>query len=106
MGTITFVEHNGTEHSAELEAGKSLMQIALDHGIPSIDADCGGECACGTCHVILDSKWIVQVGTASASELQMLDLTPEKTPTSRLACQVHVSEDMNGMRVKLPEYQM
>ncbi|TCB49551.1 2Fe-2S iron-sulfur cluster binding domain-containing protein [Acinetobacter sp. ANC 4779] len=106
MGTITFVEHDGTEHSADLEAGKSLMQIALDHGIPSIDADCGGECACGTCHVILDAQWIVQVGTASASELRMLDLTPEKTPTSRLACQVHVSEDMNGMRVNLPEYQL
>lgn len=78
MGTITFVEHDGTEHSADLEVGKSLMQMALDHGIPSIDADCGGECACGTCHVILDTKWIAQVGTASASELQMLDLTPKK----------------------------
>ena len=106
MGTITFVEHDGTEHSADLEAGKSLMQIAIDHGIPSIDADCGGECACGTCHVILDAKWIAQVGTASASELQMLDLTPVKTTTSRLACQVQVSDDMNGMRVQLPEYQM
>lgn len=106
MGTITFVEHDGTEHSADLEVGKSLMQIALDHGIPSIDADCGGECACGTCHVILDTKWITQVGTASASELQMLDFTPEKTATSRLACQVQVSEDMDGMCVQLPEYQM
>ena len=106
MGTITFVEHDGTEHSADLEAGKSLMQIAIDHGIPSIDADCGGECACGTCHVILDAKWIAQVGTASASELLMLDLNPEKTTTSRLACQVQVSDDMNGMRVQLPEYQM
>lgn len=106
MGTITFIEHDGLEHSAELEVGKSLMQIAVNHGIPSIDADCGGECACGTCHVILDAKWIVQVGTASANELQMLDLTPEKTATSRLACQVQASEDMDGMRVQLPEYQM
>ena len=106
MGTITFVEHDGTEHTAELEAGKYLMQIALEHGIPNIDADCGGECACGTCHVILDSKWGSALGTASANELNMLDLNPEKTTTSRLACQVDVSEQMNGMRVQLPEYQM
>ncbi len=58
MGTIIFIEHDGTEHSTELGVGKSLMQIALDHGIPGIDADCGGECACGTCHVILNAKWI------------------------------------------------
>lgn len=106
MGKITFVEHDGTEHTADVDAGKSLMQIALDHDIPSIDADCGGECACGTCHVILDSKWIAQVGSATPSELQMLDLSPEKTNFSRLACQVVVTEDMSGMRVQLPEYQM
>lgn len=106
MGTITFVEHNGTEHAVELEAGKSLMQIALDHGIPSIDADCGGECACGTCHVILENKWVSVLGSAPANELQMLDLNPEKTTASRLACQVQVSTEMNGMRVQLPEYQM
>ncbi len=106
MGTIIFIEHDGTEHSTELGVGKSLMQIALDHGIPGIDADCGGECACGTCHVILNAKWITHIGRASASELQMLDLTPEKTTTSRLACQVQISEDMDGMHVQLPEYQM
>lgn len=106
MGTITFVEHDGTEYAAELEVGKSLMQIARDHGIPSIDADCGGECACGTCHVILETKWANVLGVAPANELQMLDLNPEKTNTSRLACQVKVLEEMNGMRVQLPEYQM
>lgn len=106
MGTITFVEHDGTEHQVELDSGKSLMQIAIDNGIPSIDADCGGECACGTCHVILEEKWIGKVGSASSSELQMLDLTPEKTKFSRLACQVITEENMDGMKVTLPEYQM
>lgn len=106
MGKITFVEHDGTEHLADLEAGKSLMQIALANGIPSIDADCGGECACGTCHVILDNQWAKTLGSATANELQMLDLNPEETSTSRLACQVQVSGDMDGMRVQLPEYQM
>lgn len=106
MRGITFVEHDGTEHLTELEAGQSLMRIAVDHAVPNIDADCGGECACGTCHVILESKWIQVIGNATASELQMLDLNPEKTLTSRLACQVRVSDEMHGMRVQLPEYQM
>ena len=58
MGNITFVEHDGKQHQVELEVGKSLMQIAMDNGVPGIDADCGGACACGTCHVIVDRQWI------------------------------------------------
>lgn len=106
MGNIIFIEFDGTEHQVNLEEGKSLMQLALDHAIPSIDGDCGGECACGTCHVILESDLIQKIGTATANELQMLDLSPEKTQTSRLACQVKLSTDMAGMIVRLPEYQM
>ena len=106
MGTITFVEYDGTEHVIDLEAGKTLMQLALDNALPSIDGDCGGECACGTCHVILDSSLIKKVGSASSHEIQMLDLSAEKTATSRLACQVQVSEDMAGAIVRLPEYQV
>lgn len=106
MGKITFIEHDGTEHLVDIESGKSLMQIAINQGIPSIDADCGGECACGTCHVILEDKWINKIGKAPENELHMLDLTPEKTENSRLACQVYVSEEMVGMKVQLPEYQL
>ena len=106
MGLITFIEHDGTEHTADIETGKSLMQIALSHAIPNIDADCGGECACGTCHVILEPKWINILGQAPTNELQMLDLNSEKSDNSRLACQILVTEEMNGMRVQLPEYQM
>lgn len=106
MAHITFIEHDGTAHVVDLEAGKSLMQIAMDNGIPNIDADCGGECACGTCHVILEPKWIQQHGAASTNEIQMLDLSAEKTSNSRLACQVRVSEEMADMRVQLPEYQV
>ena len=106
MGNITFVEHDGTQHVAEIEVGKSLMQVAMDHGVPGIDADCGGECACGTCHVILDSQWMDVAGSAQADELQMLDMTPEKASTSRLSCQIKVSDAMNGMVVHLPQFQM
>ena len=106
MASITFIEHNGTEHAVEIEPQKSLMQIAIDHGVPGIDADCGGECACGTCHVIVEGNWAHTTGSASDDELQMLDLTPERTDTSRLACQISTSEAMDGMIVRLPEFQM
>ena len=106
MGNITFVEHDGKQHEVELEVGKSLMQIAMDNGISGIDADCGGACACGTCHVIVDSQWIKAAGSINPDELQMLEMTPEKTPTSRLSCQIKAAEAMDGMVVHLPEFQM
>ncbi|WP_373092614.1 2Fe-2S iron-sulfur cluster-binding protein [Zhongshania sp.] len=106
MGSITFLEHNGAKHIVEIESGKSLMQTALDGGIPGIDGDCGGECACGTCHLIVEVGYINIVGSASGEELQMLELTPDRTDNSRLACQVIASDDMDGMIVQLPEFQM
>lgn len=106
MGSITFIEHNGTQHTVDLEPGKSLMQIALDNGIPGIDADCGGECACGTCHVIVESNYIKITGSATDDELQMLDLTPERSDTSRLACQIISTDAMDGLIALLPEFQM
>lgn len=106
MGNITFVEHDGTQHTVVLEEGKSLMQTAIDNLVPGIDADCGGSCACGTCHVYVDPDWIASTGTAGDEELLMLDMTPEKTATSRLSCQVQTSAEMDGMIVHLPEFQM
>ena len=106
MGNITFIEHDGTEHSVELETGKSLMQVAMDNAIPGVDADCGGECACGTCHVILEEKMMPTSGSVSDEEQQMLDMTPEQAPTSRLSCQITTTDDMDGMVVRLPEFQM
>lgn len=106
MGSITFIEHDGTRHTVEIEPGKSLMQTAMDNDVPGIDADCGGQCACGTCHVIVEGDWINTTGGASDEELQMLDLTPERANTSRLACQVATSEAMDGMVARLPEFQM
>ncbi|MDE2421361.1 MAG: 2Fe-2S iron-sulfur cluster binding domain-containing protein [Gammaproteobacteria bacterium] len=106
MSSITFLEHDGTEHIVAIETDKSLMQIAMNNGIPGIDADCGGECACGTCHVIIDSRWIGITGHPEGNELQMLDMTPERTTTSRLSCCVKVTDAMNGMVVHLPEFQM
>lgn len=106
MGQITFIEHNGTEHVVNIVEGQSLMQAAVDNDVPGIDADCGGACACGTCHVIVDQHWIQATGGIQADEQGMLGLTPEKTDTSRLSCQITVTESLDGMVVRLPEFQM
>lgn len=106
MGSITFIEHDGAEHAVEIETGKSLMQIAMNNGVPGIDADCGGEAACGTCHVIVDGDWIAATGKASDEELQMLDMTPDRAVTSRLSCQIIATDAMDGLIARLPEFQM
>lgn len=105
MGNITFVEHDGTKHDVAFNAGDNLMQVAMDNGVPGIDADCGGECACGTCHVILEGN-TNDASSANDDELQMLDLTPEREDSSRLACQITLADSMDGMVARLPEFQM
>lgn len=106
MGTITFVSCDGESTEAEIVEGQSLMQLATSNGVAGIDGDCGGECACGTCHVILDTQWFGKTGEQSAEEVQMLDMTPERETTSRLSCQIKATAAMNGMTVRLPEFQM
>jgi len=106
LGKVIFIEHDQTEHVAEFEAGSSVMQIAVDNAIPGIDGDCGGECACGTCHVIVSEDWFSKTGTPGDEEEQMLSMTPERTSTSRLGCQVIVTDEMDGITVHLPEFQM
>ncbi|PAU82390.1 2Fe-2S ferredoxin [Halovibrio salipaludis] len=106
MGKITFIENDQTVHVAEFEAGSSVRQIAVDNAIPGIDGDCGGECACGTCHVIVSEGWFSKTGTLGGEEEQMLSMTPERTSTSRLGCQVVLTDEMDGMTVHLPEFQM
>jgi 2Fe-2S ferredoxin len=106
MGHITFIEYSGEQHITPIDEGRTLMQTAIDNGIPGIDADCGGACACGTCHVIVDDNWINAVGMAADDENMMLDLTPEKAKTSRLSCQIKTTAAMDGLIVRLPEFQM
>mgnify|MGYP000022610148 FL=1 len=106
MGKITFIEHDSTEHIAEFESGSSLMQVAVNNAVPGIDGDCGGECACGTCHVIVTDEWFGKTGEIDDAEEQMLSMTPERAETSRLGCQIRTTEAMDGMTVLLPEFQM
>jgi 2Fe-2S ferredoxin len=106
MATVTFVEHDGTAHDTEIVDGESLMEIATGSAIPGIDGDCGGEAACGTCHVIVADEWISKTGKRTEQETQMLDMTPECEANSRLACRVIASEELDGLTVRLPEFQM
>ncbi|CAM3711626.1 2Fe-2S iron-sulfur cluster-binding protein [Smaragdicoccus niigatensis] len=106
MGTVTFISYDGEKHEADIVEGQSLMQIATNNGIAGIDGDCGGEAACGTCHVILEDQWFDKTGEQSDEEVQMLDMTPERETTSRLSCQIKVCAALDGMAVKLPEFQM
>ena len=106
MGTITFVENDGTAHDVDLVEGESLMELATSNGVPGIDGDCGGEASCGTCHVIVQDEWIGRTGTRSEEESQMIEMSPECAPNSRLACQLKASPDLDGLTVRLPEFQM
>ena len=106
MGTITFVEYDGTSHEVDLVEGASLMELATTNGIPGIDGDCGGEASCGTCHVVVDDAWIAATGTRSDTESQMVEMSPECAPNSRLGCQVKACAALDGLVVRLPEFQM
>jgi 2Fe-2S ferredoxin len=106
MAVVTFVSHDGEKREAPLQAGQSLMQVATNNAIPGIDGDCGGEAACGTCHVVVDPQWSEQVGLSGAEEEEMLSMNPERQPTSRLSCQLPVSEAWDGLILHTPEFQM
>ena len=106
MTKVTFVETNGTRHEVEARDGRPLMHAAVQNRVPGIDADCGGQCMCATCHIILSDHWYEKVGPPTAEEEEMLNPTPERTSTSRLSCQITVTDALEGMEIQLPEFQM
>ncbi|MCZ6831788.1 MAG: 2Fe-2S iron-sulfur cluster-binding protein [Gammaproteobacteria bacterium] len=105
MVTVTYIEHDGTEHAIDAEVGKSLMQNAVDNMVPGIDADCGGGCACATCHVFIPEQWRELTGERNPMENSMLQLADRVQDNSRLSCQIDVSEGFEGMSVHMPESQ-
>jgi ferredoxin, 2Fe-2S len=102
---VTYIEHNGKEHVIEAKVGHSVMEGAVKHNIPGIDADCGGACACATCHVHVDPEWFEKTGGPSVMEESMLDFANELEPTSRLSCQIILTDDLDGLIVRIPENQ-
>jgi len=107
MARITYVEHNGTEHVVEVANGLTVMEGARDNNIPGIEADCGGACACSTCHVYVDAAWVDKLPAKDDMEEDMLDFAYQPDPaTSRLTCQLKVSDALDGLRVKMPVKQI
>jgi 2Fe-2S ferredoxin len=105
MAKITYIEFDGREHVVEVRNGLSVMEGAIKNNVPGIDADCGGACACATCHVYVDEAWRATVGGPSAMEESMLDFAEGVEPNSRLSCQIKVSDALNGLIVRMPESQ-
>ncbi len=105
MALVTFIDFEGVEREVDAVNGDSLMEAATSNDIPGIDADCGGACACATCHVYIDENWTNVVGAAADLESEMLEVAEDVKPNSRLACQVKVSDEMDGLRVITPESQ-
>jgi 2Fe-2S ferredoxin len=105
LAKITYIEFDGTEHAIDVKTGLSVMEGAVKNNIPGIDADCGGACGCATCHVYVDEAWLPKTGEKSAMEESMLDFAEGVEPNSRLSCQIKVSEDLDGLVVRMPESQ-
>ena len=105
MPKITFIEHDGTVHTVEAELGSTVMETAMKGGVTSIIAECGGACSCATCLVHVDEAWSAVVGPPSEEEDDMLDFAFEVKPTSRLSCQIKVTEALDGLIVRTPAYQ-
>ncbi len=107
MARVTYIEHDGTSHTVEVAAGESVMRGALEHDVPGIIAECGGGLACATCHCYVDEAWADRAGTpTSQDERDMLEMTASQVrPTSRLSCQIEVTEALDGLVVHLPEAQ-
>ena len=105
MPKITYIEHNGAEHAIDVKSGLSVMEGAVKNNIPGIHADCGGACACATCHVYVDEAWTGKTGDKSAMEESMLDFAENVQDNSRLSCQIKVTDQLDGLVVRMPESQ-
>ena len=105
MPKLTFIAFEGTHHLVHAPAGTSLMRAATDNNVPGIDGDCGGNCACATCHVFVDAPWAERIGPRTEREDEMLNFTAELRDSSRLACQIVVTDALDGLLVSMPDGQ-
>jgi len=105
MAKITYIEHTNKEHTVEVPNNLSVMEGAVQNNIPGIDADCGGSMACATCHVYVDNKWFNRLKKKEEGEEDMLDMAYQPNKYSRLSCQLIVSDELDGLIVKMPSKQ-
>ncbi len=102
MPKITFIQPDGSQQTVEAPIGWSVMEAAVKHLVPGIDADCGGACACATCHVYVDPAWLAALPPKAEMEETMLDFAQAVAPNSRLSCQVRVTSELDGLIVRVP----
>ena len=102
MPRLTFIDSTGTSRVVEAENGATVMETAVRNGVPEIEAECGGACACATCHVYVAEDWLAAVGKPAPMEEDMLDFAFDVRPNSRLSCQIKVTEALNGLVVTTP----
>jgi 2Fe-2S ferredoxin len=106
MPKVIYVSHNGQSREVDVPVGMTVMNAALKNGIDGIIAECGGVCMCSTCHVYVDEKFFSKLPPAQDTEEAVLDISAEeRKPTSRLSCQIKVTDDLDGLIVRLPEKQ-
>ena len=105
MPRITYIEFDGTLHDVDVQSGYSVMEGAVKNGIPGIDADCGGACACATCHVFVEDSWRKRLGDQADEEREMLESVDGRRESSRLSCQITVTDTLDGLVVRMPESQ-
>ena len=105
MPKLSFVTHDGTRFDVDAETGSTVMENAIRNAVPGIEAECGGACACATCHVYVDEAWTAEVGEPEAMEEDMLDFAYDVRPNSRLSCQIKVRDALDGLVVRVPERQ-
>jgi 2Fe-2S ferredoxin len=105
MTKISIVAFDGTRFDVDAENGSTVMENAIRNSVPGIEAECGGACACATCHVYVDEAWVEKVGSPEPMEEDMLDFAFDVRPNSRLSCQVKVRDELDGLVVHVPERQ-
>ena len=105
MPKITYIDSAGATRTVEADVGATVMETAIKNGVPGIEAECGGACACATCHVYVDEAWREKTGVATPMEQDMLDFAYDVRPNSRLSCQIKVTAELDGLMVTTPERQ-
>ena len=102
MSKVTYIESGGRQHVVEVQPGLSVMEGAVQNGVPGIPATCGGSCACATCHIYVDEEWRSRVGPRNELEESMLEMADDVQPNSRLGCQIKLTEALDGLVVRIP----
>ena len=105
MAKITYIAFDGTPYEIEARYGSTVMENAVRNAVPGIEAECGGACACATCHVYVDEAWVAITGEPEAMEEDMLDFAQDVQPNSRLSCQIRVKPELDGLIVRIRERQ-